>query len=52
MRARLEKDLTPIHNPRSRKKADRRTRAKDDAATAPPSESTAKPAVAAAGAAN
>src|ERR1700761_6035799 len=47
LRARLERDLTPIHNPRSRKQPGRRTRTKDDAATAVPSESAAKPAVAA-----
>jgi glyoxalase family protein len=51
LRARLEKDLTPIHNPRSRKKAGRAP-AKDDAATAPPSASAAEPASVTAGAAN
>jgi hypothetical protein len=47
LRARLENDLTPIHNPRSRKKAGRRASAKEDSATALPSNSAAKPAVAA-----
>jgi glyoxalase family protein len=52
LRARLENELTPIHNPRSRKKAAHPAGAKDDAATAPRSDSPDEPTVAAAGAAN
>jgi hypothetical protein len=43
LRARLEKDLTPIHNPRSRKKAARSARAKDNAAAAPVPEQPPEP---------
>jgi glyoxalase family protein len=52
LRARLEKDLTPIHNPRSRKKTARRTRTKDDGAPVLPSDAAGEPTAAAAGAAN
>jgi glyoxalase family protein len=47
LRARLENELTPIHNPRSRKNVARPARAKDDGATAPPSDSAGKTTVAA-----
>jgi hypothetical protein len=46
LRARLESELTPIHNPRSRKKAGRFARGKDEAANGVPSESAREPTVA------
>jgi glyoxalase family protein len=42
LRARLEKDLTPINNPRSRERAARRARAKDNGAAPPVPEPAAK----------
>jgi glyoxalase family protein len=46
LRARLESELTPIHNPRSRKKAGRFARGKHEAANGVPSESAREPTVA------
>jgi glyoxalase family protein len=47
LRTRLEQDLTPIHNPRSRKRVARPARPNEEAATAPPPESAVEPTTAA-----
>jgi glyoxalase family protein len=52
LRARIESELTPIHNPRSRKKTARPAHAHDQTATAPPPEPATEPTMAATDAAN